>query len=664
MRRHPSCESGSNVTGAPEKSGSPRGHTQDELTLVPPTINRMRELATLLAAATTGLGLAWCFYRASRRRHNANKYLALAPDQCDAFWRDGYVAVKDAVDQVTLKAILADIDGWVQESRKHAGAFGTISDGRPRFDVEDDHTADRPAVRRVQSPTELSEHCLAALRNSRLMDAAVDIIGPNIRFHHSKINLKLPGSSTKVQWHQDFCFECAPPSPSLITIPCTVGSSFECTRAPLPPRAARPPSLLSTSAARPARGSRSPSRFAFVSSPHSNEDVLVLVLFLDAQHESNGPLEMAPGSHRGPLHSLFDDEGVFVGKMSATAAAAHQKTARRCLGAAGDAVLMHIRTAHASGANCSDDPRRLFISCVAAADAVPLAPNAVPSRHEGMLLRGVEPQAIRCTARFQMRMPRVPKGASFFLQQANADGPTGPTTVSGRGHPGVSNRENVPLPPTEAPIAPPSPASPTSSTPRMLSTRPEGDVQCFDVAVGMPPDGAVRALATDGVVCLRNAMSREWIELVEAGIEAALDPATAQAEDVAVIQQAKDAGSFKIATQSWASSPEFKEAIYASRLPDLVWQATASKTLTLYYDFLLIKEAHAARAITPWHQDHACNAPIRSPNWGHWASSRSPTNRLPHARLLLLSLALSPRVCMCALQIFRCKEIATSTPAG
>ena len=33
------------------------------------------------------------------------------------------------------------------------------------------------------------------------------LIGPNIRFHHGKVNSKLPGSGTEVKWHQDFPFE-------------------------------------------------------------------------------------------------------------------------------------------------------------------------------------------------------------------------------------------------------------------------------------------------------------------------------------------------------------------------------------------------------------------------------------------------------------------------
>ena len=50
------------------------------------------------------------------------------------------------------------------------------------------------------------------------------------------------------------------------------------------------------------------------------------------------------------------------------------------------------------------------------ADAIPLATNAVPSKHTGMIAHGQEPGRIR-SINYEMEMPEVPKGASFFTQQ-------------------------------------------------------------------------------------------------------------------------------------------------------------------------------------------------------------------------------------------------------
>ncbi|MGB0411923.1 MAG: phytanoyl-CoA dioxygenase family protein, partial [Pikeienuella sp.] len=74
--------------------------------------------------------------------------------------------------------------------------------------------------------------------------------------------------------------------------------------------------------------------------------------------------------------------------------------------------------AHASLANSSDRARTLYIVTYAAADAAPLSPIAVPSPDAGRIVRGREPGRIRSMA-FEVETPVVPKGASFFVQQAD-----------------------------------------------------------------------------------------------------------------------------------------------------------------------------------------------------------------------------------------------------
>ena len=43
--------------------------------------------------------------------------------------------------------------------------------------------------------------------SSQATQAIAELIGSNVRFHHSKFNSKLPGSGTVVKWHQDFTFD-------------------------------------------------------------------------------------------------------------------------------------------------------------------------------------------------------------------------------------------------------------------------------------------------------------------------------------------------------------------------------------------------------------------------------------------------------------------------
>lgn len=284
----------------------------------------------------------------------------LTDDQVAVFWEQGCLTVPNAVSADQLRAINADMDRWVDESRAHDGPYGETMDGRPRFDVQPGHSAEHPALRRVQSPTELSPACLDALTQSAMIEMLADLIGPDLRFHHSKINSKLPGSETKVDWHQDFLFD-----------------------------------------------------------PHSNDDVVTCLLFLGDVASEHGPLLTVPGSHRGPLHSLWHD-GVFTGAVDDATGAACDQAAVENTGPAGSVLFMHGRVLHASRTNKSDRPRNLLISVIAAADAVPLSANPVPSTHMGMILSGEEPGRIRATP-FDMDMPVVPE-TTFFDQQAQKAG--------------------------------------------------------------------------------------------------------------------------------------------------------------------------------------------------------------------------------------------------
>ncbi len=106
--------------------------------------------------------------------------------------------------------------------------------------------------------------------------------------------------------------------------------------------------------------------------------------------------------------------GRFTGAVSEDQAANFNQVAMRCTGPAGAVCLMHARVAHV---NASSAPRTLFIVTCAAADAVPLSPVAVPSRHAGRMVRGMDTGRTRSAA-LQVEVPEVPKTASFLARQA------------------------------------------------------------------------------------------------------------------------------------------------------------------------------------------------------------------------------------------------------
>ena len=280
----------------------------------------------------------------------------LTQDQIDFFNDNGYLVVEDAISPEQLAALRADFASWVEDSKSHDGAWGEMVNGKPRFDVETGHSAENPALRRINAPHEVSDAYFNAMADSNMADMVADLIGPDIKLHHTKINSKLPGSATAVKWHQDFPF-----------------------------------------------------------TPHTNDDLITALLMVDEVTEENGPLEVWADTHKGEIHTLWHD-GQFTGAVAedVTQEALEKRTI--CTGKAGSVCLMHTRLLHGSAPNNSDAPRTLYICVYSAADAMPISPSPVPTKDQGMIVRGEDKGQVRAVP-YDIPMPQLPKGASFFDQQ-------------------------------------------------------------------------------------------------------------------------------------------------------------------------------------------------------------------------------------------------------
>ncbi len=278
----------------------------------------------------------------------------LSEKQIEQFWLDGFLVVPNAIDDKQLATLGRQLDEWVEESRNHSKPFGPPTvDERPRFDMGAEHTADKPALRRINNPSEISRDYFEVMSDAAMVDMVADLIGPDVKLHHCKINLKLPGAMTTVAYHQDFAY-----------------------------------------------------------TPHTNDDVITALLLLDDMTESNGCLTAVPGSHKGPVYSLFKGE-TFTGKVQARIAAEAEQKQSLITGTAGSVCLMHTRTLHGSEANRSDQPRGIYLCIYTSADAFPIAPNPMPSPQEGLIVRGEKSRVARLTDA-EIELPDQPKSTSFF----------------------------------------------------------------------------------------------------------------------------------------------------------------------------------------------------------------------------------------------------------
>ena len=298
--------------------------------------------------------------RNGRRPHlNAGAPMPeLRPEQCEFFRENGYLMVENAVDVALLSRLKQEFDAWVEESRAHDAAWGDTVDGRPRFDLEPGHSAETPCLRRVNAPVEVSDAYLAASLESRMVDCVADLIGPDVKLHHTKINSKLPGANTQVKWHQDFSF-----------------------------------------------------------TPHSNDDVVTALLMVDEVTEENGPLQVLAGSHRGPIHSLWH-EGVFTGAVADEVAASALPSAETCIGPAGSVCP----DAHAPAARLRRQPLRTaadapHFGLQRGGRGGALSPTRCRAATKAASFAASAPGA-SAPSTTSSPLPQLPTGASFFDQQA------------------------------------------------------------------------------------------------------------------------------------------------------------------------------------------------------------------------------------------------------
>ena len=270
----------------------------------------------------------------------------LTQEQKDQFWHDGFLMVDKAVDRDQLSGLKEVFADWIDDSREHLNDFGETLDGRPRFDLQPGHTRESPALRRVQSPEEVSATYADVMRNADTVDYCTDLIGPDLRFHHGKVNSKLPGTMTQVKWHQDFLFQ-----------------------------------------------------------PMTHHDMITCLLFLDEVTTENGPLEVIPGSHKGPLYSHWQD-GTFTGAVDEQIVEPMKHKIVKCTGSAGSVCLMHVNLLHGSAPNLSDKPRTLYITTYYAEDAIELSQNHLPSKFTHELVRGEASGRVRCCLLYTSPSPR------------------------------------------------------------------------------------------------------------------------------------------------------------------------------------------------------------------------------------------------------------------
>ena len=277
----------------------------------------------------------------------------LTDDQIDFYRQQGYLLVPNLFTSREVADLNAVTDRFREESR-------TVSASDNVFDVGPGHSAEDPQLRRIKDPVLRHKSFDTAMRHPKLLAVLQQLLGRDLRFDHSKLNIKPVGGGAEIDWHQDWAFY-----------------------------------------------------------PHTNDDLLAVGLMLDDVGPANGPLQVIPGSHLGPTHNHHSD-GVFCGAITDTDAAEFERKAVPLTGGAGSITLHHVRTIHGSAPNTGDHDRRLLLFSYAAVDAWPLVPETDLESFDARILTGGATLAPRQVAvPVRLPLPRVESDDSIFDNQAH-----------------------------------------------------------------------------------------------------------------------------------------------------------------------------------------------------------------------------------------------------
>ena len=281
----------------------------------------------------------------------------LTQAQRESYFADGYVAVESLFGADEIERIRDVVDEFVEWSRAE-------TQSGVDFDLAPGHSAQAPRLRRLRRPHQ--QHDLFwEVTTGVLADVAADLVGPDVVFHHSKLNFKWNDGHDQVDWHQDIQFY-----------------------------------------------------------PHTNYSPLTIGLLLQDTSFSDGAVGFLPGSHEGELFDQYDEGGQWTGCLAARDVERLDLGSVVYVEAPAGSITVHnCRTVHGSPPSTRDEGRPLLLNAYASADAFPYTPNPEPTPRTGQVIRGKPARWAHHDPRPCLVPPDWSDGyTSIFAAQAGEEG--------------------------------------------------------------------------------------------------------------------------------------------------------------------------------------------------------------------------------------------------
>jgi len=251
-----------------------------------------------------------------------NDVLVLSKKQREQYFEEGAVLLENFVREQWLKKLRKASEEIVERSRE-------IEASNNCYILEGNHSREHPRLKRLSSPVDHHPTFWDFVKDDFCTMVAADVVGPDVKYHHSKLNFKVARGGMKFDWHQDI-----------------------------------------------------------QAWPHTDYSPVTLGIYIEDCGPEQGPITTIKGSHKGPLFSMYDENNNWVLRIPKTEL--DMTLAEEHIGSAGSLLLLNCRTVHGSAPNKSDKSRPFLLNVYSSANSMPYTSNPIPSQYQGTIVRGQE----------------------------------------------------------------------------------------------------------------------------------------------------------------------------------------------------------------------------------------------------------------------------------
>tara|TARA_Y100000294_G_C8532071_1_gene327414 strand:+ start:85 stop:915 length:831 start_codon:yes stop_codon:yes gene_type:complete len=217
--------------------------------------------------------------------------------QLEEYKNDGFTIYKNFLNKLIIKNIINEVNSVITSKKISQESI---------MEMEPD---ENKAVRRLYEPCSNYPICKEVSESKIVLDCVEQLIGKNIIFHYSKLNMKPPRVGSVVEWHQDLTYY-----------------------------------------------------------PLTNNDSLTFLIYLDNASSENGCLKIIKKSHISGIKN-HDKNDIFQGRVMEKV---DEHNVEYIEASAGTAIFMHCMSLHSSAQNISQKSRRTLIMSYRAVDAYPI----------------------------------------------------------------------------------------------------------------------------------------------------------------------------------------------------------------------------------------------------------------------------------------------------